>query len=104
MICRLVEEFGVCETLKGAKPESVEFRDLPVPQQFYPMGGTSRESWRTLFYANLIADFLTEILSGDSVNQGNFEAGARVQEVINAVELSFRDRRWVNLPLPTDPS
>jgi hypothetical protein len=26
--------------------------------------------------------------------------GARVQEVINAVEMSFRQRRWVSLPLP----
>jgi hypothetical protein len=26
--------------------------------------------------------------------------GARVQEVINGVEQSFRERRWVSLPLP----
>ena len=25
--------------------------------------------------------------------------GARVQEVINAVEASYRERRWVTLPL-----
>jgi hypothetical protein len=33
------------------------------------------------------------------VNQGNFAQSARVQEVINAVALSHRERRWVNLPL-----
>jgi len=99
LICRLVEEFGICESLKGAKPDSVEFRDIAVPQEFYPAGGSPRESWRTLFYANLIKGYLDELLSDDDSNEGNFEDGARVQEVINAVELSFRERRWVSLPL-----
>ena len=53
---RLVEEFGVAETLKGAKPDEVEFIDIAVPHAFYPEGGTPRESWRTLFYANLISE------------------------------------------------
>lgn len=99
LICRLVEEFGICESLKGAKPDSVEFRDIEVPQEFYPVGGSPRESWRTLFYANLIKGYLDELLADDGRNEGNFEDGARVQEVINAVELSFRERRWISLPL-----
>jgi predicted dehydrogenase len=99
LICRLVEEFGICETLKGAKPDGVEFRDITVPQEYYPVGGSPRESWRTLFYANLIKGFLDELLSDDDPNEGNFVDGARVQEVINAVERSFRERRWVSLPL-----
>jgi hypothetical protein len=70
-----------------------------VPARFYPHGGTRQESWRTLFYANLINSFIGEILSGDSANEGGFGDGAWVQEVINAVELSFRERRWVSLPL-----
>ena len=32
-------------------------------------------------------------------SEGDFVDGARVQEVINAVERSFRERRWVALPL-----
>jgi predicted dehydrogenase len=99
LICRLVEEFGVCETLKGAKPDQVEFRDLAIPSHLYPAGGSARESWRTLFYANLIASFIDELVTDDPRNEGNFQDGARVQEVINAVELSFRERRWVALPL-----
>ena len=99
IICRLVEEFGVCETLKAATPDQVEFRDLEVPARFYPTGGHVRESWRTLFYANLIASFITEILGEDEANEGNFGDGAWVQETINAVEQSFRERRWVKLPL-----
>lgn len=99
IICRLVEERGICESLKVATKNAVEFREIEVPQEFYPPGGTPRESWRTLFYANLISSFIGEIVHGGGENEGDFLDGARVQEVINAVELSFRERRWVSLPL-----
>jgi predicted dehydrogenase len=99
IICRLVEEYGVAETIKIATPDEVEFRELEIPERFYPAGGHARESWRTLFYANLINDFLDEIIEGGDRNQGNFDDGAWVQEAINAVELSFHERRWVDLPL-----
>jgi predicted dehydrogenase len=102
LICRLVEEFGVCEVLKAARPNDVEFKELEVPAQFYPPGGHKREAWRTLFYANLISSFIGEVLSPEPVNEGDFMDGARVQEVINAVEVSFRQRRWVSLPLPRE--
>jgi predicted dehydrogenase len=101
LICRLVEENGICESLKAATGDQVEFRELEVPREFYPPGGSNRESWRSLFYANLIRGFLDEILSGGAENQGNFDDAAHVQELINAVELSFRERRWVSIPLPT---
>jgi predicted dehydrogenase len=100
IICRLVEEHGVAETLRLARPDSVEFDQVEIPSRFYPRGGHARESWRSLFYANLIKDFIDEIREGGGRNQGNFEDGAWVQEVINAVELSFHERRWVDLPLP----
>jgi predicted dehydrogenase len=99
IICRLVEEFGVAETIKLATPDGVEFTQVEIPQRFYPTGGHPKESWRSLFYANLVKDFIDEILDGGPRNQGNFEDGAWVQEVINAVELSFHERRWVDLPL-----
>ncbi len=99
LICRLVEEDGICESLRGATAGQVEFRALEVPARFYPAGGSSRESWRSLFYANLISSFLTEILSSGPENEGNFEDGAHVQELINAVTLSYRERRWISLPL-----
>jgi predicted dehydrogenase len=101
IICRLVEEHGVAETIRLARPDAVEFDEVEIPQRFYPAGGHARESWRSLFYANLIKDFIDEIQDGGSRNQGNFEDGAWVQEVINAVELSVHQRRWVDLPLPT---
>jgi predicted dehydrogenase len=99
LICRLVEENGICESLKAATGDQVEFREIDVPERFYPPGGSKRESWRSLFYANLINSFITEILSDGPENEGNFEDGAHVQELINAVEVSFRERRWVGIPL-----
>jgi predicted dehydrogenase len=99
VICRLVEEDGVCERVWLATKDDVEFRRAEVPADLYPSNGSPRESWRTLFYANLVSSFLTEILSQDLHNQGNFDDGAWVQEIINAVERSFRERRWVSLPL-----
>jgi predicted dehydrogenase len=99
LICRLVEENGICESLKAASADQVEFRELEVPERFYPPGGSKRESWRSLFYANLVSSFVSEILSDGPENEGNFEDGAHVQELINAVEQSFRERRWVNIPL-----
>jgi predicted dehydrogenase len=99
LICRLVEENGICESLKGATKDQVEFREMEVPARFYPPGGSSQESWRSLFYANLVSSFITEILAGGEENQGNFVDGAHVQELINAVELSCRERRWVTIPL-----
>jgi hypothetical protein len=46
-----------------------------------------------------VSSFIGEILSGAAENEGDFGDGAWVQEVINAVERSFRERRWVSLPL-----
>ena len=99
IICRLVEEFGIAETIKVARPDDVEFKEQEIPQRFYPPGGDARESWRSLFYANLIRDFVDEIQGGGPRNQGNFRDGAAVQEVINAVERSHHEQRWVQLPL-----
>jgi len=99
IICRLVEEAGICERLYAATPAAVEFTELTVPDRFYPPGGNREESWRSLFYANLVSSFISEILADDAENEGNFEDGAWVQETINAVEQSYRERRWVNLPL-----
>jgi len=99
VICRLVEERGVAETIRVATRDAIEFLELPIPERFYPSGGDARESWRSLFYANLIRDFIDEILDGGGRNQGGFADGAWVQETINAVELSFHERRWVSLPL-----
>ncbi len=101
LICRLVEENGICETLKAATGDQVEFRELDIPERFYPPGGNREESWRSLFYANLVSSFISEILSDGPENEGNFEDGAHVQELINAVEMSFRQRKWIGIPLAT---
>lgn len=99
LICRLIDEFGVCQTLHKAKPDAYEYVPVEIPDKYFPHGYQPGEPWPSLFYANLVHNFMEEIASGGEDNQGNFAQSARVQEIINAVELSFRERRWVDLPL-----
>jgi predicted dehydrogenase len=99
LICRLVEERGVCQTLHKAKPDAVEFEPVKIPERFFPPGYTKGEPWPSLFYSNLVHDFMREIHEGGDANQGNFAQSAKVQEIINAVELSHRRNKWINLPL-----
>jgi predicted dehydrogenase len=99
VIARLVDEFGICQTIKIATKDSVEFKEVEIPAEFFPPGGHSGEPWEFLFYSNLIADFITEIASDQAVCQGDFGQAALVQETINAFEASFRRRAWVDFPL-----
>jgi predicted dehydrogenase len=99
IIVRLVEEAGICQTIKTARKDAVEFTEAAVPDRYFPAGGHSREPWEYLFYSGLVADFATEILAGGPVNQGDFTQGALVQETINAFEQSFRTRAWASFPL-----
>src|SRR4029077_4223749 len=40
LIARFVEEHGVAETLRSAKPDAVEFEPVEVPERLYPPGGS----------------------------------------------------------------
>jgi hypothetical protein len=39
------------------------------------------------------------VLGDAAGSEGNFDDALWVQEVINAVEISHRERRWADLPL-----
>ena len=86
-------------TLRGATPDAVEFVPMAIPAEFFPPGAQPGEPWPSLFYGNLVHNFMQELVDGGEENQGNFGQSAKVQEVINAVALSHRERRWVDLPL-----
>jgi len=104
IIARLVDEFGICQTIKTATKDAVEFTQADIPAEFFPAGGHSGEPWEYLFYSNLIADFISEITGGSAGSdgpacQGDFAQASLVQETINAFEASFRQRAWVDFPL-----
>ena len=99
---RLVEEFGVIQTIRTATPDAVEFVEREIPDRFMPPGYEPGDDWGRTFYGNLVHNFCQEIRDGGDTNQGNFAQSARVQEIINAVTLSHRNHRWVDLPLPED--
>lgn len=92
---RLVEEFGVIQTLKGAKPDAVEYVDMKIPDKFFPPAYEEGQSWDRVFYACLIHNFMEEITSGGTENQGNFIQSARVQKVINMASTAHYEKRWV---------
>ena len=102
LICRLGAELeGQQLLLQSTSPNASKVAYVPVtiPDKFYPPGYQVGEPWPSMFYANLVHNFNEEIINGGTENQGNFAQSARVQEIINAVELSFREHRWVDLPL-----
>ncbi len=96
---RLVEEFGVIQTIHTATKNAVEFVQRDIPPRYFPPGYQPTDPWSTAFYGNLVHNFCQEILAGEGANQGDFAQSGRVQEIINAVALSHRERRWVDLPL-----
>ena len=99
IIARLVDEFGICQTIKTATKDAVEFTQVDIPPGFFPDGGHSGEPWEYLFYSNLISDFISEISDDSQSCQGDFAQASLVQETINAFEASFRHRAWVDFPL-----
>lgn len=99
LICRLVTEFKTVQTLRGAKPDAVEFVPMRIPDRFFPPGHKEGEGSSPMCYTNLVHSFMKEINSGGEENEGNFAQSARIQEIINAVEASHRRNNWVDLPL-----
>jgi len=98
LVGRCIEEFGVGETLKGATPDQVEFSSMEIPDRLYPPGYRKDESWRHLYLGNLVQSFVNETLAKQEP-ECNFLAGAKSQEVQEAVYLSHLEKRWVSLPL-----
>src|SRR5690606_2073083 len=45
LICRLVEEFGVPQTLHKATPDAVEFVPVEIPDKCFPPGYVEGEPW-----------------------------------------------------------
>ena len=82
-----------------ADAAAVKYRELEIPDRYWNPGHQPDDEWPTAFYGCLVQNFLEEIASGGEKNEGNFEQSARVQELINAAELSHREERWVYLPL-----
>ena len=95
-VARLVEEFGVAETLTFATADSVEFRPVAVPEDRLPPGTTLNTPWAELYYRNLIRHFADEILD-DKEPECTFYDGAKSQEIVDAVTRSHFERAWVSL-------
>ncbi len=97
-IARLISEFGVAETLHHATADEVEFKKVELPSSSLPPGTTLRTPWPELYYRNLVRHFVDEVLDGTAAECTFFD-GAKSQELVDAIVLASRERRWVDLPL-----
>jgi predicted dehydrogenase len=100
-VARLIEEFGIAETLHFATPDSVEFKRIELSASTLPPGTTLETPWPELYYRNLVRHFVDEILDG-TPEECTFYDGAKSQEVVNAIVQAHTERRWVDL-LPLYP-
>lgn len=95
-IARLISEFGVAETLMHAKPDAVEFVPFELTEAALPPGTTLATPWPELYYRNLVRYFVDEIVEGRP-QECTFFDGAKSQEIVDAIILAHRERRWVSL-------
>ncbi|RUT31077.1 Gfo/Idh/MocA family oxidoreductase [Arsenicitalea aurantiaca] len=96
-VARLIDEFGVAETLKLATADAVEFKPVEIGQDALPPGTTLNTPWPELYYRNLVRFFVDEILE-DRPRECTFFDGAKSQEIVDAIIKAHYERRWVDLP------
>lgn len=96
-VARLISEFGTAETLKFATAEEVEFKPIEIGASALPPGTTLNTPWPELYYRNLVRFFVDEILE-DRPQECTFYDGAKSQEIVDAIILAHKERRWVDLP------
>ena len=95
-IARLIAERGVAETLSFASADDVDFRQVPAEAATFPNGTDLATPWPELYYRNLVRHFIDEI-ADDTAAECTFYDGAKSQEIVNALVLSHRERRWVTI-------
>ena len=96
-IARLIVEGGIAETLQVAQAGAVEFQPYDLPPDAFAPGTTVKTPWPELYYRNLVRHWAAEILD-DLPSDNTFYDGARSQQIVDAIVLSHRERRWVTLP------
>lgn len=92
--CRLSDELPNAESLEMAGVDG-HFHPLPIPEPPVALMPASGPWWYR-FPAHLIRAFVAEIAAGDRVGP-TFHDGLRAQEILDAILVSTRERRWVNL-------
>ena len=102
IIVRLVDEFGICQTIKTARKDAVEFVRAGHPAPLLPAGRPLRRAVGVpvLLQPHLGLHFRDR--RRQPACQGDFAQAALVQETINAFEASYRQRAWVSFPLEGD--
>ncbi len=78
------------ETLLGADIAEGIYRPVAgIEPAQWPM-----EEWPQFYFSRLVSNFADAVLAGGTA-EGSFEDGWRCQQVLDAVALASRERRWV---------
>ena len=72
-----------------------QWASISIPDRFKEI---SREESSQNHFTQNLKNFIQSIID-DREMQPNFQDGLRNQEILEAVEISARDRRWIDLPL-----
>lgn len=85
------------EHLWMADLESRNFRPLPIPEQ-YTAGHEKGINWPQNYYAGLVRHLAHKLVSQDATEgTSDFLDGLRAQELLEAIERSHLEKRWVDL-------
>lgn len=94
---RLEESPEGVEHLWVADRTNRNFRPLPVPAS-YLQGHDFRVNWPQDYFTALVRHFVQRVREGDiAEGSSDFSDGLRAQELLEAIERSHLERRWVML-------
>jgi predicted dehydrogenase len=94
---RLEESPEGYEHLWAADLANRNFRPLPVPAS-YLQGHDPQVNWPQDYYTALVRHFVERVREGDRTEgSSDFSDGLRAQELLEAIERSHFERRWVTL-------
>ena len=94
--CVLSDDLPGAEGLWLAGPDG-HFRPVEIPDRLSVM--TPREGpWWFRWPAHLIRHFVAEITADEPAGP-TFADGVRAQELLDALSVSMRERRWVEVPV-----
>jgi predicted dehydrogenase len=94
---RLEDASDGYEHLWAADTKNQSFKPLPVPDS-YQVGHFPELGWPRAYFTRLVSHFLERVRQDDRTpGSGDFEDGLRAQELLEAIERSHHERRWVEI-------
>lgn len=91
---KLRESGAGCEQLLYASEKDQELRPIPIEDEDSPWPA---EDWPVVYFRRLMKDWIEHLQAGTQPG-GGFEDALRAQAILEAVEQSAKERRFVDVP------